>query len=107
MQLRQWTTPTLTLTVNGIDLTDCHIEVAFQQGNHILVKEDPPVAATESGCVITMTLSQEETGSFTEGGFVDIQIRYIDQNHTANATRKKQIPIESVIRKGVIKYEPD
>lgn len=107
MQLRQWTTPTLTLTVNGIDLTGCHVEVAFQQNDYILIKDNPLVSATETGCVIPITLTQEETGSFAEGGFVSVQIRYIDENHIANATGKKQIPVESVIRKGVIRYESD
>lgn len=102
--MRRGTTPTLTCKIDGADLTDCHIFITLRQGGYELDIEDPEVVATETGCTITVILTQEQTLKF-KAGIVEVQIRWITSDGTALATNIQEVEVYKILKQGVINYE--
>lgn len=87
----RYTTPTYTLGVNGIDLTDKKVYVTFAQGSRIVTIEDPECSYENGKTRITCTMTQQDSAKFKVGE-MDVQVNWLD-NGRRNATVVKQIPV--------------
>ena len=102
--MRRGTTPTLTCTIDWIDLTDCHVYATLRQGGYELDIENPTTETTETGCKVTITLTQEQTLKF-KAGAVEVQLRWITLDGTALATDIQIVEVYKILKQGVISYE--
>ena len=102
--MRRGTTPTITCKITGADLSGSNIYITIQQGGTEITILNPTVETTEDGCIMVITLTQEQTLRLKKG-VADIQIRWVDPNGTALATNVAQITVEKILRDGVIEYE--
>ena len=105
------TTPTLILKVPKHDLTDKTVFVSIQDqtkktitktGSDLIVAFDSETEGSEYS-LITCILTQEDTLAIQPGNAV-CQIRFIDSNGIALATKKAHIDVEDVIYKAVIAH---
>lgn len=103
--MRRYTTPTITLNINGIDLTGYKTFTTLKQGKKELTLEDLPVVPTENGCTLTGVLTQEQTAGFTADSSVLVQVRFIDAEGVASASNIKPLTVNKVLKEGVISYE--
>lgn len=104
----QGTTPAVTFTIKGYDLTDMSVYVTFLNNRELLTKTDVVVTfdnVTETSTIVCR-LSQEETLAMKKGN-VKAQIRFIDENNQAYATEKADISIDDVLYQEVIEYTED
>ena len=81
----RYTTPTITLTVEGVDLTTSTVLVTFQQRSNRLTVEGPSMALQGEDTVISIPLSQLQTGGFSEGS-VEVQVNWLDGYGHRDAT---------------------
>lgn len=82
--MRRGTTPTLQITVTG--LTDIEVQnlyLTLRQGQ-------------------TTTLTQEETLSLVAKVDVALQLRVLSTNNTAYASNIVTVPVEAILKEGVI-----
>lgn len=81
----RYTTPTLELRIEGIDLTECELLVTFSQGTQRL--DVTPSNVTYDGSThILVDLSQEQTAMFFDGP-VNAQVNWIDVAGNRDATK--------------------
>ena len=79
----RYTTPTLQLTVEGVDLQNCDVMLTLRQGRRILnVRHTAFERFVIDGdtAEIDVTLTQQQSGMFREGESVEVQLNYIDEN---------------------------
>lgn len=102
------TTPDYTLIIPGYDLTEMTVYVTIKQGNikTTLTKPRLQIASDEEGSVIVFRLTQEETLAMKEG-VADIQVRFIDSEDCALATKDGRIYVNRVLLEEVIHYADD
>ena len=96
------TTPTITLTVNEVDLTDLKsVYVTFCQSGKMLTKRkgDEGVEITEH--TVSVLLSQEETLKFCPGT-AEVQLRGLTNGDNAFATNVGRVTVKEVLLKEVI-----
>lgn len=80
----QFTTPTITLKIKGIDISQADAYVTLKQGQLELTKTGAELSiSTETiagvtNTLIAFTLSQEETASFTKDRTAKIQVNWYD-----------------------------
>lgn len=99
--MRRGTTPTLQITVTG--LTDIEIQnlyLTLRQGQITIEKTESGVSI--DGEVITATLTQEETLSLVAKVDVALQLRVLSTNNTAYASNIVTVPVEAILKEGVI-----
>lgn len=100
--MRRGTTPTLTLTVNDMDLTAIRsLYVTITQFSNIITKTSDDDSLKVEEHTVSVWLSQEETLSF-KTGYAEIQIRGVAENGEAFATDIAKIPVKTVLLEGVI-----
>ena len=97
--MKRGSTPVHVFTVD-IDLTGASVFISYRQGKNIIVEK--------SGSEITITsttletkLSQEETLAFGTGE-VEMQIRYVFPDGTADASDIMKTSAERILKEGVI-----
>ena len=79
--MNQYTTPTRTVRVEGIDLTPYDVIVSLRQrigqsaNAHEVDIEDPTVTLDGTDTLVTFSLTQAQTGGFAPGA-VDVQVNY-------------------------------
>lgn len=80
--MRRYTTPTITLTLTGADLTNCRIWVTlaqmhrkaeFTRDDFDSIEQQP-----DDSWVITITLTQEQSASYANDLPVDVQVNILD-----------------------------
>lgn len=104
--MRRYTTPTITLDIIGVDLSEgWHTITYLRQGEDVLKVEDAPCETTENGSKITIELTQEQTGMFDTTRQVNAQVRYINAAGYAGATNIAGLSVEPVIVNEVIAYD--
>lgn len=91
--MRRYTTPTVTVTVEGIDLTDQDVLVTFQQQGRTLTVEAPAMALEGADTVISVPLTQLQTGGFAEGG-LSVQVNWLDGHGHRDATTVGWLQVE-------------
>lgn len=91
--MRRYTTPTVTVEVEGVDLTTSTVLVTFQQRSNRLTVEGPSMALQGEDTIISVPLSQLQTGGFAEGS-VDVQVNWLDGYGHRDATTVAAIQVE-------------
>lgn len=103
------TTPTITLTIHGYNLSaNTNYVTISQVGGTQLTLTGESVVASYDGETETSTLqiylSQEQTLSFTKKQNANIQLRTIDSEGTALASKIYHINVNAILLEGVITY---
>lgn len=80
-----YTTPTLELTIDGVDLTGLTSYVTLVQGESALTIEDPPATWDGHKTTLAVTLTQAQTALF-ERGAADVQVNWLDAGGRRAAT---------------------
>ena len=101
--MRRGTTPTFNIECD-VDLTGYTIFVTLEQGNKEFTLT-PECEATEDGCVLSVTLTQEQTLVFNDRGAASMQVRAIDQAGLAIASNIMPVDIGKILLDGVIAYD--
>lgn len=105
--MRRYTTPTLTIIVEGIDLTAMDVRVTLKQGKRSLTISNPEMeAVTEEGRTDTkldVTLTQEQTALF-EAVPLKVQVNFIDVDGARDATECKTVDVWPNLLPEVIAY---
>lgn len=85
--MRRYTTPTVELVIEGIDLTGCEVYVTLsQQGSEITTTiGDGDMAYDGEDTTITVAYTQEETARLTEGR-AKVQVNWLDSNGARNCS---------------------
>ena len=105
-----YTTPTISLTVEGVDLSGMDVYVSLEQGKTELTKTgtdliiEPIVGEGTTDTSITLTLTQEESAAFDFGKSVSVQVNFIDSSGVRDATEIKTIPVMRNLLDEVIEY---
>lgn len=104
--MKRYTTPTITVTLQGIDLTGCDIYVTYKQGSKLtLTIWDVDYEFDGTDSIISYTLSQEQTAMFKAGSSATIQINWVTPAGKRDATDEKPIAsIEENNLKQVLSY---
>jgi len=106
----RWTTPTITLTVEGVDLTETDVYVSLEQGALEMVKTGSALIITTetheqvTDTVIIFTLTQEESAAFNLGKAVSVQVNYISAQGVRDATEIKTISVARNLLDEVVSY---
>lgn len=88
----QYTTPTHSYVVEGIDLSGCDMWVSYQQGDAKLDVKATTVSYDGIDTTATVNLSQEQTGAF-EPGTVKVQLNWVYPNGKRDAVSVKSIDV--------------
>lgn len=105
-----YTTPTVALTVEGVDISSHDIYVSLEQGCNEMTKtgSDLNVTTETIGQVtntnVTFTLTQNESASFDFNRNVLIQVNWITSAGIRSATEIKNIPVMRNLLDEVIEY---
>ena len=102
----RYTTPAISLLVEGKDLTGQDVYVSLEQGKTKLTKTgtDLVMTVTEEGTEIVFTLSQTESAMFDYGTSVSIQVNFINSSGVRDATESKSIGVMRNLLDEVIAY---
>lgn len=105
--MRRGSTPSVELTIPGIDLTGAAIRVAIAQDENLLVKTGTDVSvyydAVGDKTTLTVPYTQQQTLKFSEGR-AQIQVRWVFSDGRADGTSVKTVAITPVLEDGVIEY---
>lgn len=103
--MRRGTTPTISLAVQGCDLTGCTIYATLKQGTTIITKtgNDLTVLPATDHTGVTFDLTQTDTLKLKPGKAA-VQIRWIDSNGIALATDISEIDVTPILLEGEISY---
>lgn len=95
------TTPDIIATLTGVDLSDVVVlYVTLQQGSVVVEKNLDEVII--DGSEIHVTLTQEETLSFTANTEVKMQVRGLMSDGRAFATNIRTATVKPILKEGVI-----
>ena len=105
-----YTTPTISLTVEGVDLSGMDTYVSLEQGAKELTKTgdalviEPVVGEETTDTSIAFVLSQTESALFDFGKSVSIQVNWISSSGVRDATEIKTFPVMRNLLDEVIEY---
>lgn len=105
-----YTTPTISLTVEGVDLTGQDVYVTLEQGSKELTKSGSDLnITTETHDSVTDTnisfaLTQEESATFKFNLAVSVQVNWISASGVRAATEIKGISVMRNLLDEVIEY---
>ena len=100
--MRRGTTPTLEIKVTGIEVAELEsIYITLSQYKKQVTKETQDITIDELNNTLYVPLSQEDTLSM-ERGYVYIQMRAVTKDGLAVASGVKMIPVEEILKGGVI-----
>ena len=106
----RYTTPTISLTVEGVDISSADIYATLEQGNIELTKSGTDLVVTTdthdsiTDTIITMTLTQTESALFAFNKSVSVQVNWIFANGSRDATEIKIVPVMRNLLDEVIAY---
>lgn len=105
------TTPTITLTVDGFDLTDKSVEIYIREkgagGEPLTYTEEDQavdIQYANKKTSIYLTLSQEETLGMKAGKRYQVQVRWIGDDGKAEATEKESFTLGDIMKNAEIEY---
>lgn len=108
--MRQYTTPTLPLMTEGVDITGAdYIWVTFsdKNRNQVVTKEQSDLmnlAFDGENTIFDVRLTQEETGSFIVNAKVDVEVNWMVGNERL-ATEIKTLSVKENLLKQVMPKE--
>ena len=105
-----FTTPTIHLIVEGVDITGKEVYVTLEQGcreltksgSDLIVEAETDQEQTDTN--ITFVLTQEESARFDHNNNVSIQVNWIASNGVRAATEIKGIKVMKNLLGEVISY---
>lgn len=99
---KRGSTPINVFKVN-VDLTDATVFVTYSQsGNVIIEKTGEDLIITED--TITTNLTQEDTLKLDSSYLVEMQIRYVKSNGTADCSNIVTASVGKILKDGIIEY---
>lgn len=99
--MRRGTTPTLQITISGLeDIQTSKLYLTLKQDSIIIEKTEKDV--TIDGNVLSAELTQEDTLAFIANKNVLLQVRILSASDTAYATNILSIPAGAILKDGVI-----
>ena len=105
-----YTTPSISLVVESVDLTGNDVYVTLEQGSHELTKTGSDLIITtdthgqQTDTEIVFTLSQTESASFNINKSVSVQVNWINASGVRDATEIKTIGVMRNLLDEVIEY---
>lgn len=105
-----YTTPTITLTIEDNDITSSEIYVSLQQRDHKMTKGPGDLTAeaiTQGGHTdtqIQLTLTQRESAYFDYSLAVSVQVNWITEEGIRGATRIKKIDVMRNLLDEILEY---
>lgn len=101
--MTQGTTPTLVFELDIEPGTLVSLYLTFRQGyGREVTRREDSITADNDAKTLTVTLTQEETLKFEEGGNVEIQLRAVTTTGAALASNIVALPVERILLGGVI-----
>ena len=101
--MTQGTTPTLVFELDIETGTLVSLYLTFRQGyGREVTRREDSITADNDAKTLTVTLTQEETLKFEEGGNVEIQLRAVTTTGAALASNIVALPVERILLGGVI-----
>ena len=76
--MRLYTTPSYTLRIPGIDISSKTIKVTFRQGDTVVTKTDATATYSSGETVISVSLTQAESGKFKDRPGIYCQVNWLD-----------------------------
>lgn len=105
-----YTTPTISLAVEGVDLSGMDVYVSLEQGQKELTKTgddliiEPIIGEGTPDTSIVFTLTQEESAAFDFGKSVSVQVNWLSSSGVRDATEIKTISVMRNLLAEVIEY---
>lgn len=101
-----YTTPTISLIVEDVDITAHDIYVTLVQGTNELIKtgSDLIVSTDDGDTSIIFTLTQEESASFDYNNRAAVQVNWITSSGVRSATEIKSIGVMRNLLDKVVNY---
>ena len=105
-----YTTPTISLVVEGVDISAHDIYVSLEQGGKELTKTGTDLTVTTTtvqqvtNTNISFTLTQLESASFDFNRNVNVQVNWITASNVRGATEIKNISVMRNLLDEVIEY---
>lgn len=99
----QWTTPTHTHIVRGIDLSGYDVYVSYKQGRNELSVASDQVEYDGSDTTVTVGLSQRQTGGF-KAGAVKVQVNWVTPDSKRDAVLVKSVEVDENLMAKEVKY---
>ncbi len=99
----QWTTPTHTHTVSGIDLTGFDVWVSYKQGRNELSVLASDVTYDGSKTSVTVELTQRQTGAF-KADTVKVQINWVTPDGKRDAVKVKSVECDENLMAKEVNY---
>ena len=101
-----YTTPTITLTVEGADLTGQDVYVTLEQSGVELTKSgaDLTLSYEDGDTTIVLSLTQEESAAFDYEKKAQVQVNFINAAGVRDATNIAQISVFKNLLDKVVNY---
>ena len=101
----QGTTPSLTLAIDGYDLTDATVCLTLENGNKQLTftEDQLEIEYADDVSTITLKFTQEDTFRLPLG-VMTCQVRWVDAEDEAYTTETATFEVNSVLLRKVIVY---
>lgn len=96
-----YTTPTLELVIDGVDLTEATALVTITQGTVELTVTDPPATYDGKATVLAVTLTQQQSAMFSRGS-AEVQVNWLDDGGGRMATDVRSINVGTQLLDEVI-----
>lgn len=100
----QYTTPTLHLVVEDVDITEQEVYVTIRQGRHETTISDVELTLEEEDTHIRVPMTQEQTGNMRRGD-AEVQVNWLDQAGHRSATTIGKIAIAENLLARVVEHE--
>jgi hypothetical protein len=108
MFMYRGTTPTIPITIKGVDLSEAKLYLTFaNKAHHQITLECPRdfnMTFNGTDTVGEVTLTQKQTLELSATPY-DVQIRWITSNGIAGVTTMQTVNVSDVLLKGVITYD--
>ena len=96
-----YTTPTLELVIDGVDLTEATAIVTLVQGAAELTITDPPATYDGKATTLAVTLTQQQSALFSRGS-ADVQVNWVDDGGRRMATDVRSINVGTQLHDEVV-----
>ena len=106
----KYTTPTISLTIEGIDISSQNVYVTLEQGSIELTKTGSDLTITTetvesvANTEISFELTQEESALFKFNASVSVQVNWISAQGVRGATEIKKISVLQNLLDKVVEY---
>lgn len=105
-----YTTPTITLIVEGVDITNDDVYVSLKQGSIEITKTDADLTVNSetigeiTNTKIEFTLTQQESAAFSTKDVVSAQVNWINADGVRAATGITTLKVRRNLLDEVINY---